>query len=127
MSKEIKINKHTTSLTADIDKIKQREEELEERCNKQWLKIQGDAEYIADLEAKLAAKDGEICRLQFEVQQALSNSLGKTIKELIEIDNQGKIELLEKIITIAKDIKGLDWCKQLCEQVNTLIKEIKGE
>lgn len=41
--------------------------------------------------------------------------------------NLDKIELLEKIIKIAKDIKGLDWCKQLCEQVNTLIKEIKGE
>lgn len=41
-------------LKACFEVIQKRAEELEERCNNQWLKIQGDTEQIHDLEAKLA-------------------------------------------------------------------------
>jgi hypothetical protein len=94
---------------------------------------------ITDLEAKLAEKDEQICRLQFEVQQALSNSLGKTIKELIEIDNQDKIELLEKARTQVAQLDvicfpeyscsdGFESCQYRVDDIiDTLIKEIKGE
>ena len=55
---------HRNGLKLCFEEIQKRAEELEERCNNQWLKIQGDAEHISELEAKLAEKDAKIDKLE---------------------------------------------------------------
>ena len=86
------------------------------------------------LKQQLAEKEDRISRLQFEVQQALSNSLGKTIKELIEFDNQGKIsfavEQLEKVkefyTTPIYDIqKPHTDVRVLLQRIDNQIKQLK--
>ena len=98
----------------------------------EWCELK---DKVADLEAKLAEKEDRISRLQFEVQQALSNSLGNVIKELWEFDKQAKIsfciEQLEKVKSFSISSENNGWCEthkdwlDIVEFIDNQIKAIK--
>ena len=80
-----------------------------------------------ELKQQLAEKEDRINRLQFEVQQALSNSLGKTIKELIDKDNQDKISFcIEKLEKVKEYNATRVYSSSLVDKfIDNQIKELK--
>lgn len=122
-----------------ITKISDLEAKLAESFTEKDVEglIKDREDTIKFLKQQLAEKEDRITRLQFEVQQALSNSLGKTIKELVDKDNKDKIsfavEKLEKVkAELVNNVSPVnlsytEYVQEVFNKLNNQIEELKKE